>query len=269
MITNNVSGCTGESNSIFVNIFSIPQVTPFLVSTLCAGHSASFSTNTVSNVTYSWSGPNNFTSNQASFIISPLSMASAGVYAFYASNNGCLSSVNSLTLNVVPKPWVNLGPDSSYCLPGPAITLTVNSFPYILWQNNSTANSCNTNSISGLYWVNVIDSNGCKNSDSVYVQYIECDDFVVPQVFIPNDDGKNDYFVIKGLYNKNIKLSVFNRWGNLVYESKAYDNSWNGSSNTATPGSGNNKLPLGTYFYIIEFTDNPKEVLRGFIVLQY
>lgn len=268
MISTSVNACTSEPNSIMVTVYAIPQVTPLLISNQCAGDTASFSTNTLSNITYSWTGPNNFSNNQPSFFITPLNQASAGVYTFYASNNGCLSSVSTVTLNVLPKPYVDLGPDTSYCIPGPAITLTVSSYPILLWQNNSTSNFLNTNYITGLYWVNVTDSNGCKNSDSVYIQFIECDDFVVPEIFTPNDDGKNDLFVIKGLYSKKIKLSVFNRWGNLVYENNEYDNSWNGSPNAKSNNSGG-KLPQGTYFYIVEFYDNPKDVHRGFIVLQY
>lgn len=269
MVTDSVNGCIGEPNFVNVTVYSIPQVTPAIFSNFCEGDTAIFITNTLSNVNYQWNGPNNFSSNQASFSISPISIQSAGVYTFFASNNGCNSTIKQLTLTVLPQPTLDLGPDNTYCLPGPAITLTVNSFPFIQWQNNSNLTSYNTNSVSGIYWVKVTDVNGCKNIDSVNIQYLECDDFVVPEVFTPNSDGKNDYFVIKGLYDKKIKLTIYNRWGNLVYEKDLYDNSWDGNTNVKTITTNGQKLPQGTYFYLIEFIENPKDVRRGFVVLQY
>lgn len=276
MITNTVSGCTSEPNYIIVTVYAIPQVTPFAASNYCAGDSAVFGTNTISNITYTWTGPNNFSSNQPSFTLSPLTALSAGVYTFISSNNGCYSSVSTLTLNILPQPTLDLGPDTTYCYSGPTVTLTVTNFPFISWQNNSNLNFYNTNNVSGLYWVTVIDSNGCANADSVNIQFLDCDDdpppaiaeeeFIVPEVFTPNGDGKNDLFVIMGLSDKKIKLTIFNRWGNLVYEKNEYDNSWDGSSNVK---SHSGKLPQGTYFYLVEFPDKPKDVRKGFIVIQY
>jgi gliding motility-associated-like protein len=278
MITNSLNACSSEPNSIVVTVYAIPQTTPFVATNYCAGDTAAFITNSIANVTYTWNGPNNFTSYQSSFIIAPLTPASAGVYTFVASNNGCYSSISTVSLNVFLQPTVSLGPDTTYCFNAPTVTLTIDStFAAVQWQNNSAFNFYNTNNISGLYWVNVTDSNGCHAIDSVNIVFLDCNEsaipppeteFMIPEVFTPNDDGKNDRFVIKGLYNTKVKLTVFNRWGNLVYEKPEYDNSWNGSSNSKGY-SENNKLPSGTYFYLVEFPDNPKDVRKGFVVLQY
>ena len=71
----------------------------------------------------------------------------------------------------------------------------------------------------------------------------ECDIFS-PQGISPNGDGKNDRLVFKGLFLRKIPnhLSIFNRWGTLVFEMESYDNSFTGSL-----------LPDGTYYYILDF----------------
>lgn len=65
-----------------------------------------------------------------------------------------------------------------------------------------------------------------------------------PNVITPNDDGINDAFVIEGLESYyafgGVKLQVFNRWGNLVYETDKYENDWEGDEASA-----------GTYYFIV------------------
>ncbi|MES2566145.1 MAG: gliding motility-associated C-terminal domain-containing protein [Bacteroidota bacterium] len=91
----------------------------------------------------------------------------------------------------------------------------------------------------------------------------------IPEVFTPDGDGKNDFFVIKGIEGRTVKLTVFNRWGNTVYNNDAYDNTWNGTPNVSGLIIGNNKLPQGTYYYIVEFEDEADKPVNGFVVLQY
>ena len=71
----------------------------------------------------------------------------------------------------------------------------------------------------------------------------ECEIFA-PQGISPNGDGKNDRLVFKGLFLRKIPnhLSIFNRWGTLVFEMESYDNSFTGTV-----------LPDGTYYYVLDF----------------
>jgi len=94
-------------------------------------------------------------------------------------------------------------------------------------------------------------------------------DLFIPEGFTPNGDGKNDVFFIKGLNGRPVKLTIFNRWGNKVYEKSDYDNSWNGYVNTSAITLGSNKVPAATYYYIVEFLDGDKETRTGFVVVQY
>tara|TARA_B100001146_G_scaffold224018_1_gene240346 strand:+ start:66172 stop:67620 length:1449 start_codon:yes stop_codon:yes gene_type:complete len=88
----------------------------------------------------------------------------------------------------------------------------------------------------------------------------------------PDGDGINEFWRIEDLDQyPNNTVSVFNRWGDLVFETKDYDNSLNvfrGEANQKT-GMGAGKLPEGTYFFRIT-SDNPEltEPVKGFIVLK-
>jgi gliding motility-associated-like protein len=86
----------------------------------------------------------------------------------------------------------------------------------------------------------------------------------IPEGFSPNGDGSNDFFIIKGADSFVVSLKVFNRWGNMVYESKHYKNDWDGFSNAGLILG--TKLPDGTYYYIIDFNNGEKEKI-GYITI--
>ncbi|MDP3224485.1 MAG: gliding motility-associated C-terminal domain-containing protein, partial [Rubrivivax sp.] len=104
------------------------------------------------------------------------------------------------------------------------------------------------------------------NNDTITVINLPIIDLFVPDGFTPDGDGKNDFFFIKGLNGRSVKLTIFNRWGNKVYEKTNYDNSWNGYVNTTAITLGADKVPAATYYYVIEFLDGDKETRTGFVV---
>ena len=72
----------------------------------------------------------------------------------------------------------------------------------------------------------------------------------VPTGFTPNNDGFNDVFKIEGnLECAPIDLTIFNRWGQIVFEQKDYDNTWDGRSKNGS------ELSNGTYYIIIDFSN--------------
>lgn len=83
---------------------------------------------------------------------------------------------------------------------------------------------------------------------------------VVYNSITPNGDGKNDYFLIDQSNNnqcaKNLKVMVFNRWGVKVYETTDYGvngNVFDGFSSGRMTLKNSEKLPFGTYYYILEY----------------
>ena len=91
-------------------------------------------------------------------------------------------------------------------------------------------------------------------------------DFFIPEGFSPNGDGINDVFVIRGILNfPENTFVIFNRWGNKVFETNSYQNTWDGTT-TLGLSVGGDVLPIGTYFYILDLKDG-SDVFKGTIYL--
>lgn len=79
---------------------------------------------------------------------------------------------------------------------------------------------------------------------------------VVYNEFSPNNDGDNDLFRIDCIENyPNNTLQIHNRYGVEVYKTRAYHNTWDGTANVNSPINQDNKLPTGTYYYILDLGD--------------
>jgi gliding motility-associated-like protein/uncharacterized repeat protein (TIGR01451 family) len=89
------------------------------------------------------------------------------------------------------------------------------------------------------------------------------DPLVIPHGYSPNGDGVHDTFYIRGLTHLTADVQIYNRWGNLVYQQRNYQNNWNGHSNTGLRV--NSELPDGTYYYVIKLNDNRK--FAGYLTL--
>ncbi|HEY1872468.1 MAG TPA: gliding motility-associated C-terminal domain-containing protein, partial [Chitinophagaceae bacterium] len=83
----------------------------------------------------------------------------------------------------------------------------------------------------------------------------------VPNAFTPNGDGKNDYWRIPYLdIGLDAEVSVFNRWGQLVYHVEGSTVSWDGNF-SGTP------QPTGVYVYLIRFKQNKFPQMKGTFTL--
>lgn len=93
-------------------------------------------------------------------------------------------------------------------------------------------------------------------------QDAQCD---IPSVITPNNDGVNDSFIVPCLFDQvrypNSQVTIINRWGDEVFRSRRpYNNDWRGTFN-------GEDLPVGTYFYIVDF-DNGAEPQASFFMIQ-
>jgi len=81
----------------------------------------------------------------------------------------------------------------------------------------------------------------------------------------PNGDGKNDFFYIRyiDLLSPQNKVSIFNRWGDKVFELEGYNNDNRRFEGKSDSGK---ELPAGVYFYVIEQTDRPK--VTGYLTIK-
>lgn len=139
------------------------------------------------------------------------------------------------------------------------LNVTGGNAPYIYsWADGETTED-RTGLTGGLYLVTISDANGCEAVKEVKVATV-CEDFVFTNLITPNGDGANDTWIIPGIENfPDTYLQIFNRWGDLVYDTKAYSNTWQGTNNNGKP------LPVGAYFYLLELNDAGGTTFSGSI----
>jgi len=96
------------------------------------------------------------------------------------------------------------------------------------------------------------------------------DGIEISKVVTANNDGINDTFVISDVESCGFTSAViiFNRWGKMVYESDNYHNNWAGYNEGGGPSVGSgNKLPTGTYYYIVNVVGSGYAPITGYIYL--
>jgi len=139
--------------------------------------------------------------------------------------------------------------------------------PYsYLWSNGIT--DTNLGGLpAGTYGVVVTDNNTCQKNYSFQVEEDTCVPVIVHDVITPNGDGINDVWVIEGIQNypKNT-VQVFDKEGDRIYEQNNYNNDWGGHGNNGE------KLPDGTYFYVVKLNannNNPgSDVYKGSLLIK-
>jgi gliding motility-associated-like protein len=70
-----------------------------------------------------------------------------------------------------------------------------------------------------------------RDTITVYVEDCFTDDIFVPNIFSPNGDGNNDILFVRSEYIQSMKFQIYNRWGEMVFESKDINYGWNGEYN--------------------------------------
>ena len=169
----------------------------------------------------------------------------------YGNIYGCEDTFD-VAVNVSPIPFVNAGLDF-WMKYGEPITLNASTnASNFYWESTSwiSCNTCLNPQINPyettLYVLNVADSIGCLNSDTVEVKINGS--IYVPNTFTPNGDGINDNFEIKGENIKSFELWIYNRWGEEIYRSLEMNDFWDGKY-------GGNKCKIDSYIWVIEFQD--------------
>lgn len=128
-----------------------------------------------------------------------------------------------------------------------------------LASNNPTVS--HTYNTGGNFPVILTATNGfCQDTAVRYIKVEIFSKFIVPNVFTPNGDGKNDVFTFDALNMDDITLTIYDRWGLKMFEKTAKGNVvWDGKNMSG------NMVTDGTYFYIIKATglDGSKYDLSG------
>jgi len=201
-------------------------------------------------------------------------------YFLSGDRNGC--SINfSNTIFI----QVNIRPIASYVVTDPVpaevslpdaqitfdATASANS-SFFEWefgdgQTGTGATVTHTYSTTGTYnpVLTVFNSNrSCSDAlQSTTVYVYEHDHFFVPNIFSPNGDGQYDLFKIKAFDAQSVAFKIYNRWGELIWQTDNSSFEWNGNT------SNGEVCPEGVYVYVAKlvFTDGTQAQKKGTVTL--
>lgn len=246
---------SATSNSITVSLFPEPVVELDKNVSLCEGNSRLLDAGDFAS--YLWS---NGSTGRTLFVNS---MGSYHVDVI--DDNGCKGSDTTVISVLLPSPKNFLPADTSICSYG---TLTIKARPGYnshLWSNNSIESAI-TISQAELYWLEVTDNNNCKGRDSILVTQKNCQRGIfIPSAFTPNKDGKNDLFkpISFGTLRK-YKFTVYNRWGQIVFETTDSAKGWDGNFKYKKQDSN-----VFTWICSYQFEGELQETRKGSVVLIY
>ena len=102
----------------------------------------------------------------------------------------------------------------------------------------------------------------------VTVDLSACGTLNIPDGFSPNGDGVNDSFTIENIefLYPNYNIEFYNRYGNLVYKTDAKNEDFKGISNQSRVLN-NSVLPVGVYYYILNYNDGKTKAKQGRLYL--
>jgi gliding motility-associated-like protein len=171
---------------------------------------------------------------------------------------GTCAATTTMLISVFPNPYKNTRFTSINALQGRDMQLQarkVDSPAVYLWTPGAGLNNINiANPIYNFgreveYTINITTKEGCKVTDTLLVRIFKQVEIYVPSGFSPNGDGKNDVLIPEPVGIKEFHyFKVFDRWGQLVYQTSERGKGWNGFFK-------GQKQPMETYMWIAEGVD--------------
>jgi gliding motility-associated-like protein len=262
------TGCTATA-TLVVNVTSYPVLTLSGDVTICHGESTVLTA--YGALTYEWTPPAGLDNpNSATPVASP---SATTTYTVTGANGNCASTA-SLTVTVSPDVIAAATADTTKGFPPLTVNFTNQSTggTSYLWTfgdgNTSTlTDPQHTFTQPGVYNVQLVvtNSDGCTDTLNIRIEVELTSAFSIPNVFTPNNDGKNDLFSFTEEGITEVKAEIFNRWGDKIYDWNKPGHGWNGIAKNGK------EAPEGTYFIIVTATgqDGKKyEFARSFLLLR-
>jgi gliding motility-associated-like protein len=246
-----LNGCTFRDSVSLLTIKPNPVVNLGIDQTVCEGITVPLDA-TYLNSSYRW---------QDGSVNPVFNVTQQGIYHVEVNYNGCKKS-DTVVINYILKPRFTLGPDQAHC-PGYDIVLApvVDPVWQLRWQDGSTGPTY-TVTQPGDYSLTATNTCG-SNTDAITVIKGYCK-VIMPTAFTPNGDGLNDVLRVLGTEAvTEMELKIFNRWGQLVFETADKTKGWDGTIK-------NMKEPSGIFVYLLRFKENTSpqmQTIKGTFLL--
>jgi gliding motility-associated-like protein len=245
------NGCTSTDNVTITQPPTGVTIVTTQTNVLCNGGSDGTATATVTGGTAPYSYSWNTTPVQTT--ASATGLAAGSYIVTVTDADGC---TNTQTVVIGEPQTLLLTTDvTDASCPGVTdatinLTITGGTAPFtIIWDDGTTSEDRSSIS-SGTFSVVVTDANGCSASATVTVGILGLDCLQMPDLFTPNDDGKNDVWRLINIeLYPDAELIIFNRWGRRVYQTKNPSaNPWDGKFRGRV-------LPTDSYHYVLDLKD--------------
>lgn len=235
-------------HTITINASSIQA---FGDTTICVGSSVQLG---VSGGTYySWSPSTNLSDP---LIVNPVATPDATItYVVTGTDNmGCPGS-DSVKIIVIPLPTLGLQINDNYqnCETHGISLIATGATKYVWTPSAYLNDSTSARPIAYLkndavtFHVTGTDSYGCTDTASIQVSPHKESIVSLPDAFSPNGDGANDILYVRGANVSTLSLTIYNRWGQKVFETSEMNKGWDGTL-------GGIPQPVDTYVYIIKIS---------------
>ncbi|MCI5054702.1 MAG: gliding motility-associated C-terminal domain-containing protein, partial [Flavobacteriales bacterium] len=236
------NGCIQALNKN-IDIFALPQFNLGPDTAICEGSAVNLETDHVG-PSYSWS---------TSCSGATCEVQAAGVYTLEITDDNSCSSVDSVEITVIPLPKFDFVKQGTLCK-GLELSVVGEHYESLQWSTMDTASSIEIFD-PGLFYVEAYNK-GCSFQKEIDI-LSDCD-YYIPNSFTPNGDGLNDAFGPVLSQASNFSFQVYDRWGNIVFESQDLSIQWTGYS-------GSDYYPQGIYVWELEYT-NPvsKKIIHDF-----
>lgn len=192
---------------------------------ICIGTSTTLSVN--GGNTFTWSPSTDLSCTTCpNPVASPTTTTTYSVVAF----GNCIGGTGTVTVNVTLPPDPNATGGTTLCGSNTA-QLSASGGTTYTWSTGETSAVISVGPTSTTtYFVVASTTPGCDGFDSVVVFVTgECPDIFVPTGFSPNGDNNNDMLFIFGEDIKQMDFKIFNRWGEVVFETKDKKTGWDGT----------------------------------------
>ncbi len=245
---------SSELNSCYqqlsYSVLVVPEINPSVSSNtnLCLGQKTTLYAS--GGNTFSWSPSSGLNATQSSGVVASPTVTTD--YTVVVSRNARCGVSARILITVNPVPQVYAGRDTTYNLDEQMIlnATGTGTLSWIYGEGIPCRNCPETQVFaerSGCYIVEATNAFGCKATDDVCLEVTDEFAVYIPNSFTPNGDGLNDLFLIYGNGINNTSMQIFNRWGQLLFETQDYTHGWDGHyKGTLCEG--------GTYTYVFKYT---------------
>ncbi len=263
------SGCVSTfSQQISVTIRPEVPIISANKPDFCLTDTIRLSTPAQADVSYQWTGPNNFTSDQRTIAVPVISSAVAGTYSVVITRGACSSEASIVIPAIFKNPVAAFRAEPkfpaklSFPIKVRFFNESVDADAY-LWdfgdgQTSTDKDPEHTYLDEGNFDVTltVFKSSVCSASVTKGTFMISANNILfIPNTFTPNNDAANDEFVVSITNIKTYRIQIFNRYGVSLFISEDLFDHWKGIYK-------NEPLPVGTYYYLINASDYNDNIIK-------